>query len=157
MVVLPILVLFGLFAAVLLAIEAGHRPGIRRRSRMPQGTKLVHPAVESSVFALMGLLIAFTFYGAGSRFDARRNLIVREANAIGTTYLRLDLLPPETQPELRQDFRTYVRSRLDVYRKIADFKALNAALDQSSTLQHSVWKKTVDATKGIARRRSRWF
>ena len=58
--------------------------------------------------------------------------------------------PPETQPELRQDFRTYVRSRQDVYRKIADFKALNAALDQSMALQRSVWKKTVDATKGIS-------
>jgi hypothetical protein len=150
MVVLPILVVCGLFAAVLLSIEAGHRIGIRRRSRMPQGLKPVYPTVESSVFALMGLLIAFTFYGAGSRFDARRNLMVREANAIGTTYLRLDLLPPETQPELRQDFRTYVRSRLDVYRKIADFKALNAALDQSVALQRSVWNKTVDAAKGIS-------
>jgi len=148
MVVLPILVVCALFAAVLLAIEAGHRVGIRRRSGMPQGSRPVYPAVESSVFALMGLLIAFTFYGAGSRFDARRNLIVREANAIGTTYLRLDLLPPETQPELRQDFRTYVRSRLDVYRKIADIKALNAALDHSLVLQRSIWRKTVDATKG---------
>jgi hypothetical protein len=58
MVVLPILVVCGLFAAVLLAIEAGHRVGIRRR---PQGPRPVYPAVESSVFALMGLLIAFTF------------------------------------------------------------------------------------------------
>jgi hypothetical protein len=148
MVVLPILVVCGLFAAVLLSIEAGHRIGIRRRSRMPQGFKPVYPTVESSVFALMGLLIAFTFYGAGSRFDARRNLIVREANAIGTTYLRLDLLPPETQPELREVFRAYVRSRLDIYRKIADIEALNAALDQSLVLQRSVWRKTVDATKG---------
>ena len=75
---------------------------------------------------------------------------MREANAIGTTYLRLDLLPPETQPELRQDFRAYVHSRLDVYRKIADFKALNAALDQSVALQRSVRNKTVDAAKGIS-------
>ena len=97
----------------------------------------------------MGLLIGFTFYGAGSRFDARRNLIVREANAIETTYLRLDLLPPETQPELRQDFRTYVHSRLDLYRKIGDSKSLDAAMHQSFVLQRSVWKKTVDATKEI--------
>lgn len=148
MVVLPILVMCGVFAAVLLSIEVGHRLGIRRRSRLPQGPKMVYPTVESSVFALMGLLVAFTFYGAGSRFDARRNLIVREANAIGTTYLRLDLLPPETQPDLRQDFQTYVRSRLNVYRKIADIKALNAALDQSLALQRSVWKKIVEAAKG---------
>jgi len=39
---------------------------------------------------------------------------------------------------------------LDVYRKIADFKALNAALDQSVALQRSVWNKTVDAAKGIS-------
>jgi hypothetical protein len=150
MVVLPILVLCGLFTTVLLSIEIGHRIGIRRRSRMPQGGNVVNSAVENSVFALMGLLIAFTFSGAGSRFDARRSLIVREANAIGTTYLRLDLLPPEVQPEVRQDFRTYVRSRLDVYQKIPDFKALKVALDQSSALQRSIWKKTVEATKGIS-------
>jgi hypothetical protein len=149
MVVLPIVVVCGLFAAVLLSIEVGYRVGIRRRSRLPQGHRPVYPAVESSVFALMGLLIGFTFYGAGSRFDARRNLIVREANAIGTTYLRLDLLPPDTQPELRQEFRTYVQSRLDVYRKIADSKTtLNAAIDQSFALQRRVWKKAVDATEG---------
>jgi hypothetical protein len=148
MVVLPILVVCGLFAAVLLSIEVGHRLGIRRRSRMPHGHKPVYPTVESSVFALMGLLIGFTFYGAGSRFDARRNLIVREANAIGTTYLRLDLLPPDTQPELRQEFRNYVHSRLEVYRNIADRQTLNAAMDQSFALQRSVWKQAVDATKG---------
>lgn len=147
MVVLPILVAGGLFAAVLLSIEVGHRVGIHRRSRTLQGNKPVYPTVENSVFALMGLLIAFTFYGAGFRFDARRNLIVREANAIGTTYLRLDLLPPDAQPELRQDFRTYVRSRLDVYRSIADWKTLDTAIDQSSALQRGVWKKTVDAAK----------
>jgi hypothetical protein len=58
------------------------------------------------------------------------------------------LLPLETQPELRQEFRTYVLSRLDVYRNIANSKTLDAALDQSSALQRSVWRKTVDATKG---------
>jgi hypothetical protein len=148
MVVLPFLLVCGLFAAVLLSIEVGHRVGIGCRPRIPQGHKLVYPTVENSVFALMGLLIAFTFYGAGFRFDARRNLIVREANAIGTTYLRLDLLPPDTQPELRQEFRTYVQSRLLVYRNIANSSTLDAALDYSSALQRRVWKKTVEATKG---------
>jgi hypothetical protein len=146
--VVPILVLCGLFAAVVLSIEVGHHMGIRHRSRIPQGAQLVDPTVQGAVYALMGLLIAFTFYGAGSRFDARRNLIVREANAIGTTYLRLDLLPPESQPELRQDFRAYVHSRLDVYRKIPDIKALKAALDRSSVMQGTIWNKTVEALKG---------
>jgi hypothetical protein len=149
MIVLPTLVLCGLIAMVFLSIEAGYRLGNRRRLRMPQEIQGVNRMVESSVFALMGLLIGFTFYGAGARFDARRNLIVRETNAIGTTYLRLDLLPPEIQPELRQDFRTYVHSRLDVYRNVADIKALKSALDRSSALQQNIWNKTVEATKVV--------
>lgn len=43
--------------------------------------------VEGPIFALMGLLIAFTFSGAASRLDGRRQLIVQEANDIGTAYL----------------------------------------------------------------------
>ena len=51
--------------------------------------------IDGAVFALPGLLLAFTFSGAAARFDTRRHLIVEEANAIGTAYLRLDLLPPD--------------------------------------------------------------
>jgi hypothetical protein len=149
MVTLPILVVCGLLVAVVVSIEVGYRIGIRRRSRFPQGVEISDRTVESSVFALMGLLIAFTFSGAGSRFDARRTLITREANAIGTTYLRLDLLPPEKQPELRQDFRAYVRSRIDVYHSIADPDVLKDALDQSSALLGSIWRKAVEAIKGV--------
>ena len=60
----------------------------------------------------MGLLIAFTFSGAATRFDGRRQLIGEEANAIGTAYLRMDLLPQAAQPALREDFRNYVDARL---------------------------------------------
>jgi hypothetical protein len=47
--------------------------------------------VEGAVFGLLGLLIAFTFSGAASRFDDRRALIVEEANDIGTAWLRVAL------------------------------------------------------------------
>ena len=49
--------------------------------------------MEGVIFGLLSLLIAFTFSGAASRFERRRDLIVQEANAIGTAYLRIDLLP----------------------------------------------------------------
>jgi len=146
--VMTVSIMCGLIAAVLLSIDVGHRLGVRRRLRHPQSVPTVHPTIEASVFGLMGILIGFTFYGAASRFDNRRNLIVLEANAIGTTYLRLDLLPPETQPVLRDAFREYLRSRLAVYRQISDFQATKAALDRSRALQESVWKKTVEALKG---------
>lgn|SRR6266850_498996 len=147
MTVLSLLIICGLIAGVLLSIEVGHRIGLRKRRHHPATLQVVHPTIEASVFGLMGILIGFTFYGAASRFDIRRNLTVREANAIGTAYLRLDLLPPETQPPLREDFREYLRSRLAVYRLIVDFKAVKAALDQSKALQVKVWKKAVEAAK----------
>src|SRR5262245_20155695 len=137
----------GLIVAVLVSMEAGHRIGVFLLAQYPQRARTVPPAIEAAVFGLMGLLIAFTFYGAGTRFDNRRTLAASEANAIGTTYLRLDLLPPETQPGLRKDFRMYVNSRMAVYRAIPDIKAVKAALDQSSVLQHEIWKNVVEAAK----------
>ena len=77
-------------------------------------------ALDGAVFALMGLLIAFTFSGAASRFEVRRALIVQETNDIGTAYLRLDLLPADAQPALRQDFRDYVDARLKFYASLTD-------------------------------------
>jgi hypothetical protein len=56
----------------------------------------------------LGLLIAFIFSGALTRFDTRRVQVVEEANAIGTAWLRLDLLPAAAQPKLRDTFRAYV-------------------------------------------------
>jgi hypothetical protein len=142
-----VLVIFGLLAGILFSIEVGYRSGQRRWARLPKNARIVPPAIEGSIFGLMGLLAAFTFYGAGSRFDNRRTLITQEANAIGTAYLRLDLLPPEAQPPLRDDFRAYVESRLDVYRQIPDVAATNAALERSSALQLKLWKNVVTAVR----------
>jgi len=138
----------GSVATILFFCEAGYRIGLRRWARVPETRGTVSATLEASIFGLMGLLIAFTFYSAGTRYDSRRNLIAQESNAIGTAYLRLDLLPPETQPELREDFRKYLRSRLAVYREIADVKAVNAALEHSSALQQVIWRKVVEALKG---------
>jgi hypothetical protein len=60
--------------------------------------------MEAAVFALLGLLLGSSFAGGTSRLDARRELILQEANAIDTAYLRLDLLPSTEQPEMRRCF-----------------------------------------------------
>src|SRR5688572_28231819 len=86
---------------MLAMIELGRRLGYRRRERDPAGAEAGMSAVEGAVFALLGLLLAFQFSGAAQRFDARRELVTQETNAIGTSYLRLDLLPREHQPALR--------------------------------------------------------
>jgi hypothetical protein len=146
--VLPIFVICGLIASVFLLLIFGRWLG-SRRLRLHQQARITDPTILASVFGLMGLLIGFTFYGAGERLDLRRNLIVEEANAIGTAYLRLDLLPPDAQPELREDFRSYVRSRLAVYQQMPDAKAVQDALDRSSTVQLKIWKAATEAAKNV--------
>ena len=126
-----------LFLGLLLCLEIGRRAGQRRLKREGSGTSF--GPVESAIFALFGLLIAFTFSGGIDRFNSRRTLIAEEANAIGTAYLRLDLLADEDRTALRQQFRSYLDSRLEVYRKLPDLDAALAELARSSGLQSSIW------------------
>ena len=133
----------GLFVGMLALLELGRRIGRRRQAKDEERARAGLGAVEGAVFALMGLLIAFTFSGAASRFDARRQLIVEEANSIGTAWLRLDLLPPAAQPELRDLFRRYVDLRLAVYEKLPDLAAALADLDKANTLQGVIWSRAV--------------
>lgn len=71
--------------------------------------------IEAAVFALLGLLLGFSFSGGISRMGTKRQLIVQEANAIGTAYLRLDQLPASEQPEMRRLFMQYLGARLSVH------------------------------------------
>jgi hypothetical protein len=134
-----------LFVGMLLLLELGRRVGVRRLADDPEGAQTGTGAVDGAVFALLGLLVAFTFSGAASRFDERRSLIVQEANDIGTAYLRVDLLPAGAQPALRDLFRRYVDSRLEVYRKLPDIEAAKAELARSTRLQGEIWNYAVAA------------
>jgi hypothetical protein len=75
----------------------------------------------------------------------RRDLTTREANAIGTAYLRLDLLPEEAQPMLREEFRRYVDTRIDYFAHILDLKQARADDRRVHTLQDQIWKDAVAA------------
>lgn len=101
-----------LSAVVYVLIEIGRQTGNRQAIKDEEGARIGLGAVEGALFGLMGLLMAFTFSGAASRFDTRRQLILQEANAIGTAWLRLDLLKPATREPLRQLFRDYLEARI---------------------------------------------
>ncbi len=114
---LAVVVSSGLFLGMLLCLEAGYRIG-RYASEKTESAHEGTGTIEAAVFALLGLLLGFTFANGISHLDQRRELIVREANAIGTAYLRLDLLPVSQQPEMRRLFREYLDTRLRVYEKL---------------------------------------
>jgi hypothetical protein len=135
----------GLFVAMLVFLEIGRRIG---REQKPGGIA----SAEGAIFGLMGLLIAFTFGSAAVRFVTRRNLINEEANDIETAYLRLDLLPNAAQPKLREAFRHYVDTRLEIYRTLRDAYAVRAALARMTEEQNAIWRDSVAA---CAARRAR--
>ena len=140
------LFVLGLIAGMLVVLELGRRLGARQLKTAAEGAVGIG-AIESAVFALLGLLIAFTFSGAASRFDTRRQLIVEETNDIGTAYLRLDLLPADAQPALKENFRRYLDSRLEIYRKLPDVMAAKDELAKSTKLQGEIWHQAVVASR----------
>lgn len=101
--------------------------------------------MEAAVFGLLGLIMAFSFYGAGARFEDRRHLVTQEANAIGTAYLRIDLLPTDVQPSMRDLFRRYVDVRSATYMNADDQNATEAKLTECATLQREIWTRASKA------------
>ena len=142
---LAILITASLFLGMVGCLECGYRLANRRLK--PEGGRAGAGAVEGAIFGLLGLLIAFTFSGAHTRFEARRQLVIQESNNIGTAWLRLDLLPPATQPPLRDLFREYVDARLAAYAKLPDVPAARAELERSLQLQNDIWTQSVAACK----------
>jgi len=81
--------------------------------------------------------------GAAGRFEDRRDLIVDEANAIGTAYVRIHLLPTAAQGEMRERFRSYLDARLAVYGALPDLEAASAHLASTSRIQQEIWERGV--------------
>ena len=143
----PVLFTAFLLVGIIACLSLGRRLGLRHRG---DGTEVPGVStIDGALFGLFGRVIAFTFSGAVTRFEARRDIIREEANDIGTAYLRLDLLPAARQPALRQDFRDYVRARLDSLndREDAAFRAAGAA--HVTALQNDIWTKALAAAAEV--------
>jgi len=149
---LTLVVFGGFFAALIAALEIGRRAGRIAFATADAGAR---PAglstVEAVAFGLLGLLMAFTFSGGAARLDTRRTQIVDEANAIGTAWLRLDMLPPAAQPKLRDAFRRYTDSRIALYRTFSEDgpEAARTEYARSAALQKDIWAAAVDACREL--------
>jgi len=133
----------GLFVGVVACLDGGYRIGRRASVRHPDRAHEGIGAIEAAVFALFGLLLGFSFAGATSRLDARREQIVQEANAIGTAYLRLDLLPPNEQSAMRRLFRQYLEARLSMHARLPDLAAADPELARAERIQQEIWSRAV--------------
>jgi hypothetical protein len=149
----PLIPALGMFVAILLFLELGRRIGVRRLN-VP-GARAGVGVVDGSVSALVALLIGFTFNGAASRFDGRRELVGETANVAGTTWQRIDMLPTELQAPVRAGMRRYLDALIASY---ADPASAKEPLRQTAALtraQDEVWTSAVDAVSTQAGERAR--
>jgi len=93
----------------------------------------------SAALALLGLLIAFTFSMAANRFDARRQLVTNEANAVGTTYLRLQLVDEPNRTTLSRLLLLYLDARLAFFSAGTDKNAITRADARTGAIETKMW------------------
>lgn len=149
------------FLGLLLARELGmvlrrrHNAALARRPRpasdddtdaAEEGRKGGDAFATASVLGLLALLIGFTFSLALGRYDERRGLVVKEANALGTTWLRTDLLDAADGARMREVMRRYVDARVD-FANAGNARDEVARYARSTALQNELWAVMV---QGIA-------
>lgn len=138
----PVWLFAFLFLALLLAgSEFGFRYGRRTRERNPEGTKTWISAVEGGILAVLGLLLGFTMNMAVDRFETRRDLVVEEANAIGTSNWRAQMVPAPEGPEIAKLLRDYVDARLQFAAAGDDSARIDAARARAAGLQTELWSR----------------
>jgi hypothetical protein len=108
-----LLILFGVSTVLFLLIfEVGYRIARKRQTSIDEATKAWFTAIYSAILAMLGLLLGFSYSMAQQRFEVRKQLVVEEANAIGTTYLRAAWLPEPYRGDVAKLLRQYVDARL---------------------------------------------
>jgi hypothetical protein len=135
---LDALPLWGVFlvilVVVLLSVECGYRLGKYRRNRHEQVKETPVGAMVGATLGLLAFILAFTFGLAAARFDTRRQVLLDEANAIGTTYLRAGTLP-ERRDGIQALLREYVDTRLEALRS----DNIAEGVRQSENIQSQLW------------------
>jgi hypothetical protein len=140
-----------LFAAMMACMETGYRIGKKRAAKEPDGYAAGTSVITGALITLLGLLLGFSFGTAETRFDRRREMIVQEANAIGTAYLRVDTLPAREQPALRDLFRKYLDTRLEAYGSVPDLGKAISKTAQAEDISGEIWKLSERASRGANR------
>jgi hypothetical protein len=131
---------FVLFVLMVIINYAGHR---LKRKRDPEQLADGLGPVEGSLLGLLALLLSFTFSMSAGKSDGRRQVIVQEANNIGTAILRCDLYPDSTRRALKADFAKYLQARIDYYNAGIDETALNRTMQQANDISGRIWKRVM--------------
>jgi hypothetical protein len=131
----------------LTAHAVGYYAGRRRLARKESSPEI--GAVQGALLGLLGLMLAFSFGSAAERFVARRDLILSEVNAIGTAYLRADLLPSPHAEALRSALTKYVDVRVAFFEAGVDETGVRAAMTRSEHLHVAMWSAGIAGVREV--------
>lgn len=123
-------------ALCLLAAEAGYQLGLNWQKRAPEKDTAIGPMVAASL-GLLAFLLAFLTSIAAGRFDTRRQLVMQDANAIGTTYLRAGYLPESYSTHAQTLLKEYVDVRINAVKPGGN---LAAGVARSEQIQEELWQ-----------------
>lgn len=130
-------------AAVELCFRVGHRR-VTDKERLESGPSGI---VTGSILGLTSFLLAFTFGFAASNYTDRRGVVLDDANAIGTAYLRADLLPEESAKAFRAELLAYTQRRIDVVDAGLRNRELYTYLDLVGQVHNEMWRLVSDVAR----------
>ena len=136
-----------LFVFMILCTWIGKLIGNRVRKRGIDKDKF---SETSGLTGLLFFLLAFTFGMSGSRYDARRQIVIEEANDIGTAILRADLYPDSIRRLFKNDFREYVEARITYYEVGADVQGVLDAHNLTQDISERLWIRASNLAKDPA-------
>ncbi|MES2105582.1 MAG: hypothetical protein V4634_16300 [Pseudomonadota bacterium] len=122
-----------------IVIEVSYRVGKRSDPLEYERSSSVFSTLMGAALALLGLLLAFSFAMASARYDLRKGVILKEANAIGTVYLRIDLLTDIARDQIKPLLKQYVDVRLASYQAGIDRDKSRQAANRTEALQQNIW------------------
>ncbi|HKU43481.1 MAG TPA: hypothetical protein VJR89_35205 [Polyangiales bacterium] len=140
-------ILFGLLAAMFAAEALGRREGHKHREYGGPDARSQVGALEGAALGLLALLLGFTFSMAALRFDARRELTQKEANAIGTALLRTELVAEPEQSALKQLLVRYVDARIEFYDAGFEGAKFAAVTAKAERMHAEIWRHAVAAAR----------
>jgi len=138
--ILPALLLMGI-------AELGFRFGLRLYTSQDEARKAQIGGIQGAVLGLLALLLGFTFAMAVNRYESRRELVVKQANAIGTTFLRAALLPEAHGAPVEDLLRRYVALLLKYQPLSKDLAKLAEGLRLLEDIRAELWAQAVAASK----------
>jgi len=134
------LLIFTALIVLLVMAEAGFRIGLRLHQSKDEARRSQISGVQAAVLGMLGLLLGFTFAMGVNRYDARRALVLKEANAIGTTWLRAGLLPEAHRAPVKDLLVRYVDVRLKYEALARDSAKIAEGLRLSGRIQNQLWQ-----------------